>query len=131
MKFSVFTPTHNTAKLFKAFKSLKKQTYKDFEWILLLNNNASKEDIIIKEIVSHFKDQVRVVHIKDVAGAEDNGFIGNYKKICCSLAVGDVLVELDHDDALETNCLEVLATHFIDSETDFVYSSCYEYGYLE
>jgi len=127
MKFSVFTPVHNCSRLRPAFESLIEQTYKNFEWVILLNQKASLDDELIKEICYKLKDKVTITHISDIENAKDNGYIGNYKKLCCSLASGDVLVELDYDDALEPCCLEVLKEHFDDDSVDFVYSSCFEY----
>lgn len=127
MKFSVFTPAHKTDVLERAFRSLQEQTYQNFEWVILLNNSASIDDKRVVKIKSIFKDRVVIKHIKDISGAEDNGHIGNYKRLCCVLASGDVLVELDYDDALEPICLEVLKSHFDNDSTDFVYSSCIEH----
>ena len=127
MKFSIFTPVHNCSRLRPALESLLEQTYKDFEWVILLNQKASFNDELIKEICYKLKDKVTIAHISDIENAKDNGYIGNYKKLCCSLASGDVLVELDYDDALEPCCLEVLKEHFDDDSVDFVYSSCFEY----
>ena len=120
VKFSIFTPAHKPEKLKRAYESILKQTYDDFEWIILLNNGATLGG-------ADFDDRVKIYNIKDLSGAEDNGYIGNYKRICCSLATGDVLVELDYDDTLEPNCLSILKDHFTDDDVDFVYSSCYEY----
>ena len=120
VKFSIFTPAHKPEKLKRAYESILKQTYDDFEWIILLNNGATLDG-------ADFDDRVKIYNIKDLSGAEDNGYIGNYKRICCSLATGDVLVELDYDDTLEPNCLSILKDHFTDDDVDFVYSSCYEY----
>ena len=128
MKFSIFTPVHNCNKLRRAFDSVIKQSHADFEWVILLNNGANFKDIdILPDMHKHLKGKFTIYDIKDLSGAKDNGFIGNYKRICCSLCTGDVLVELDYDDALEPNCLEVLNEHFQNSDIDFVYSSCFEY----
>ena len=36
MKFTIFTPTYNRKELLeKLYESLKKQTYKDFEWLII------------------------------------------------------------------------------------------------
>ena len=36
MKFTIFTPTYNRKKLLKKlYESLKKQTYKNFEWLIV------------------------------------------------------------------------------------------------
>ena len=94
MKFSIFTPVHNSSRLRPALDSLLTQTCDDFEWVILLNQKASLDDKLIQEICYKLKDRAVITHIKDIDNAKDNGYIGNYKKLCCSLASGDVLVEL-------------------------------------
>ena len=42
MKFSVFTPSNNLQHYTRPFQSLVDQTFKDFEWIILLNGEALK-----------------------------------------------------------------------------------------
>ena len=43
MKISVFTPSHDLKHINRPLESLKKQTFKDFEWIILLNGKAINE----------------------------------------------------------------------------------------
>ena len=43
MKFSVFTPSHDLKNIDRALDSLVNQTFKDFEWVLLLNGDAEKD----------------------------------------------------------------------------------------
>ena len=40
MRISVFTPTHNPRFLDLCYESLCRQTYTDWEWIVLLNGGA-------------------------------------------------------------------------------------------
>jgi SAM-dependent methyltransferase len=49
--------------------------------------------------------------------------IGALKGECCRLALGEILVELDHDDELTPDCLAVLAETFAAGDVDFAYSN--------
>ena len=53
MKISILTPTHNPRHLKELAESIHTQKHEDWEWIILLNNNAKlpenfKEDTRIK-----------------------------------------------------------------------------------
>ena len=51
MKFTVFTPTFNRAKtIVKLYESLKKQNFKDFEWVIV--DDGSKDDTAL--VVNNF-----------------------------------------------------------------------------
>lgn len=109
MKISVFTPTHNTTYLSRVFDSLKKQTYKNWEWIVVPNNNVE---------ISLPKDKrLRVIP----CDKSDN--IGYLKNYACSFAIGDILFEMDHDDELFSNALEECVKAFKNKKIDFVYSN--------
>lgn len=114
---SVFTPTHKPSKLIKAFESLKTQTDQDFEWVVLINNTT---DLIPPEI----KDYKKIKLVYDYTGRKEIGYL---KHQACVNCVGNIIVELDHDDAFEPNCIQVLVEAFKDETIDFAYSSCYEY----
>lgn len=120
MKFSIFTATHDLKNIDRPLSSLRDQTYKDFEWVLLLNgDDLNKKEELIKEKLSltglNFQIQ------KDETGNKNIGYL---KKKCCEKANGEILVELDHDDKLVSNCLEELSKAF-DEGYDFCYSDDY------
>ena len=121
MKFSIFTPSHDLSHIDRPLESLKNQTFKDFEWILLLNGGAQNgRETLLPKIKSAGIEYKTVDFFQTF-----NKNIGYLKKECCNLAEGEILVELDHDDALEPNCLEELAKKFEETDADFVYSSDY------
>ena len=45
MKFSIFTPSHNLKRIQRTIDSLANQSFKDFEWIICLNNAALNSDV--------------------------------------------------------------------------------------
>lgn len=119
MKFSIFTASHDLKNIDKPLNSLKKQTFKDFEWVILLNGNAVLEyDNLIERLKN---SNLRFNVLTDMS---DNKNIGYLKKECCKNADGEILVELDHDDELTPDCLEELENAFR-NEYDFCYSDDY------
>jgi hypothetical protein len=121
MKLSVFTASHSIERIDYPLDSLIKQTHKDFEWIILLNGKAKKKKTALEKKLKKTKIDFKVEVVK-----KDTDKIGYLKKECCSLASGEILVELDHDDALREDCLEKVNEAYLKDETiDFVYSDDY------
>ena len=92
-------------------RSIQAQTYEDWEWLVVLNQgarwNPGVED-----------PRIRVVIQDDLVG------VGAAKKHACSLARGEFLVELDHDDELRSDALELIVQAFESNRhVGFVYSS--------
>ena len=101
VKLSVFTPSHNPVFLDDCYASLDRQTFADWDWVVLLNGDAPdwappKQD-----------DRVTVIR----ASSRVRG-VGAAKFEACRASSGDILVELDHDDVLTPTCLEELAEAF-------------------
>ena len=114
MKVSVFTPTHNPEFLLRARDSLVRQTYRDFEWIVMPNHGAIIDEPTIGEGIPELK----------VFSGEGLSGIGMLKNSAANLCSGEILVELDHDDELTPNALQRLAEEFTkDKCLDFVYSN--------
>ena len=45
MRFSIFTPSHNLKRIDRTIQSVADQSFKDFEWIICLNNEAIDKEI--------------------------------------------------------------------------------------
>lgn len=117
MKFSIITPEHdpgNIPYLLELFDSIVAQTYKDWEWVLFLNNKCTIEHIP-EAIKTH--PQVSIYRLSD-----DNKNIGHIKNKAFNLGMGDILVEVDHDDQITPDCLEELAIAFENPDIGFAYS---------
>lgn len=111
---SVFTPTHNANRLDEAYEYMLKQTYQDWEWIVLLNNGAEW-----KNNEAAADSRVRV--FRDDSGIKRVGYV---KREACKHAKGEILVELDHDDLLLPDCLmKIQHTFDLDNDATFVYSN--------
>jgi glycosyltransferase involved in cell wall biosynthesis len=110
MKISIITPTHNTRFLGDLEDSVMAQIHKDWEWVILLNNGA-------RWIPKKSDDRIRIV-----VCPFDGDSVGALKKYACSLACGEVIAEVDHDDMITADCLAEVAAAFADEEIGFVYS---------
>ena len=121
MKFSIITATHfKNAFLDDIYECLVKQTHKDWEWVLCCNGPQAKD---FKRLISkEMQDDPRV---KIFVFLEENSNVGYLKNRAFSIGVGDVLVELDHDDMITPDCLEELNKAYeANPGVGFVYSDC-------
>jgi glycosyltransferase involved in cell wall biosynthesis len=103
MRVSVFTPSHNPRYLNDCYASLAGQSLADWEWIVLLNGKITHWDPPVAD------PRVRVERVTHKVKG-----VGAAKRIACERATGEVLVELDHDDRLSSDCLESIAGAFVD-----------------
>ena len=111
---TVFTPSHDTRFLDEAYQSLLAQTHEDWEWQILLNGPAAKDEDNAWRI-----DDPRV-HIRFLKGTHG---VGELKRRACNGANGDILVEFDHDDILLPDALAEVRKAFDDNpDVVFVYS---------
>lgn len=99
---SVFTPTFNREKtLLRLYESLRNQTFKEFEWIIVNDGSTDQTD----ELVKKWRDEnyVRIIYIKQ----ENNG-----KHIAMNRAVksakGQFFTTVDSDDYLLPDALAIL-----------------------
>ena len=100
-RFSVFTPVYQTGERIKrTYQSLVKQTWTNWEWVVVDDSPDDETYNILKEIAE--KDyRVKLHKIYPLSG----GNVGLAKHRAATLGDGDWLVELDHDDALTNDCL--------------------------
>jgi glycosyltransferase involved in cell wall biosynthesis len=107
MLISVATPTHDPRWLLQAYRSLQRQTYQHFEWVIVPNGEAAIPEVIAQDsrvrICRPTSSQVIRVGPLDVTS------IGGLKRYAFGQCRGDLLVELDHDDLLTPGCLAALA----------------------
>lgn len=109
MRLSVFTPTHKPDYLQDAYKSLQRQTFKNWEWILVPNGAA--------KIPEEIRQNAQV----KIFASERLYNVGALKRFACDHASGDAFVELDHDDILVPSALEAVSKAF-EQGAGFVYS---------
>jgi glycosyltransferase involved in cell wall biosynthesis len=116
MKFSIITPSHKyQTYIEELYLSIVAQTYENWEWILYLNGQFKKTELS-DEILNDNR-------VKIYTNYDKNSNIGYVKNKAFSLGTGEVLVEVDHDDVLTSNCLKELAKAFEQNpDCGFVYS---------
>lgn len=107
---SVYTPTHNTKFLLEAYSSLVAQTHMNWEWVILLNGDATTVPFDVRD--------ERVIIERTTSSG-----IGRLKSEAVKLCTGGILLELDHDDVLLPDALLEVHRAFRDhANVDFVYS---------
>ena len=108
-RVSVFTPSHDPRFLDDAESSLLAQDFSDWEWIVLLNGEA-------EWFPKSSDGRIRV-------GRTSSTGVGALKSEACSVAAGDFLVELDHDDILLPTALTEIVQSFDENpDASLVYS---------
>lgn len=106
MKFTIFTPTYNREKLLKKlYESLKKQTYKDFEWIIVDDGSTDNT----KEVVDKFLNE-KILDIKYFYKA--NGGKQRAYNFGVEKAKGELFICLDSDDEYVENGLEIILKYW-------------------
>lgn len=116
---TVFTPAYLSGdKIFKPYRSLLAQTYKDWEWVLVddSNDNGVTFDKLSK--LADTDGRIRVYK-----ESKPSGRIGTVKRTACGLARGSILVELDHDDEILPKALQWVVEAFkAHPESSFLYT---------
>lgn len=117
MKFSIIIPTYSRLELlYKALLSVSKQTYKDYE-VLVVNDNPLEQQQV-DEIVGKFGQAKAFHHTKSLGGnaARNSGI---------KQSTGELVAFLDDDD---TWLPEKLSQHYTEHQKDnnigLVYSDC-------
>lgn len=122
-RISVFTPTYNTGELIlDTYVSLYSQTFTDWEWVIIDDSTDDVTYDILKEIADN---DYRVRVFKE---SKHSGVIGYLKNRAANLCLGDILVELDHDDLLRNDALSVIDKAFsFNPFSGYLYSDTVEF----
>ncbi|EFA96637.1 glycosyltransferase family 2 protein [Hoylesella timonensis] len=101
MIITVFTPTYNRAHLLpRLFESLVKQTYRDFEWIIVDDGSSDNTAEVINEWDADFP----IRYYRKENGGKHTAINVGVKK-----ANGELFLILDSDDSLPKDSLEIIA----------------------
>lgn len=121
---SVFTAAYRTGeRIRRTYASLEAQSYTNWEWVVFDDSGADDDEAY--RIVSSLADTDSRVRL--FRADRHCGVIGEVKRRCCGLARGSILVELDHDDELTSNCLaDVVEAFRRYPDAGFAYSDCAE-----
>jgi glycosyltransferase involved in cell wall biosynthesis len=125
--FSVFTTCYNSYdKIVRAYNSIKLQTLRDWEWVIMDDSPDDDHFIFLKKI---FQEERKVRLYKR---SENSGSIGNVKNEAVLLCRGKYVLELDHDDEILPDVLFDAANVFEKTEDiGFIYmdyTNIYENG---
>lgn len=99
---TVLTPTFNREHtLERLYKSLLKQKYKDFEWLIIDDGSIDNTESLIKKLSKDNK--IKINYYKKKNGGKHKALNYAYSKI-----KGDYVIIVDSDDSLENNSLETI-----------------------
>ncbi|WP_370102171.1 glycosyltransferase family 2 protein [Xanthomarina gelatinilytica] len=106
-KFTVFTPVYNRAEtIHRVFESLEKQTFKDFELIIINDGSLDNSHEVIQELMGPSNLNIRYI----------NNAVNRHKMACLmeavAIAKGEFFLPLDSDDACVENALEVFIERY-------------------
>lgn len=102
-KITVFTPAYNRAHtLHRVYESLKKQSFKDFEWIIVDDGSSDNTKQIVDEWTAAENFFSIIYHYQKNQGKH---IATNY---AVSIAKGEFFVTLDSDDGCKETALDVL-----------------------
>lgn len=99
-KITVFTPTYNRAKyLGRLYESLIKQTYKDFEWLVVDDGSTDDTESWFDKIL--LEKKIDIKYFKTINGGKHRAINKGLE-----LAKGELFFIVDSDDYLLENALE-------------------------
>ncbi|MCM1326112.1 MAG: glycosyltransferase family 2 protein [Bacteroidales bacterium] len=103
MKITVYTPTYNRADLLPTlYKSLLKQTYQNFEWLIIDDGSSDNTRQVVDDFISQEMIDIRYFYKKN--GGQHTALNMGIEK-----AEGTLLMDVDSDDYLTDNALERIA----------------------
>ena len=106
MKFTIFTPTFNRKELLeKLYKSLQKQTYKDFEWLIVDDGSDDGTKEKAEEFLSEKKLDIKYYF-------KENGGKQRAYNFATDKANGELFICLDSDDEYVENGLETILKYW-------------------
>lgn len=116
--FSIFTSCYfSYGKINRAYQSLLKQTFQDWEWVII-DDTCDSTNAHFNYLSNNLKDKRIRLFNKNT----NTGSIGDIKNEAVSLCRGKYCLELDHDDEITDKCLELAYNAFESNDKlGFVY----------
>lgn len=112
-KISIIVPVYNAEKRLNiCLDSLKEQTYKNFE-VILINDGSTDKSGYICDIYTKKDERFKVIHSKNsgVSSARNKGL---------DACTGDYIIFVDSDDEVKNNMLEEMLYYLKQSEADVI-----------
>ena len=105
-RFTVFTATYNCGHLIhRVFESLRKQTFKDFEWIVVNDGSTDNTEEVIKEFETEADFPIKYF-------AQENKGKPAATNFGINRAEGELFIILDADDEFVDECLETFNKYY-------------------
>ena len=106
MKFTIFTPTFYRKELLeKLYKSLQKQTYTDFEWLIVDDGSTDGTGEKVKEFLEESKLDIKYFY-------KENGGKQRAYNFATDKANGELFICLDSDDEYVENGFETILKYW-------------------
>lgn len=103
---SIITPSYNRAyKLNDAYESLKKQSCKDFEWIIVDDGSSDNTKEIVNEFIK--ENKIKIIYKYKKNGGKHTAVNEGVK-----LSNGKYVLILDSDDTLLENAIELIKQYW-------------------
>ncbi|WP_432204778.1 glycosyltransferase family 2 protein [Cetobacterium somerae] len=110
---TVFTPTYNREYTLKRlYKSLKNQTIKNFEWIIVDDGSNDDTENLIKEFIK--EDEIPIIYKKVKNGGKMRAI-----NIGVSLANKELFFIVDSDDYLDERAMETIEEESVTLPVDY------------
>jgi glycosyltransferase involved in cell wall biosynthesis len=119
---SVITSSYKSQdRILRPYRSLKNQTYTNWEWIIIDDTEGEDNWENLKRLVDND------IRVKLVKMSRHSGYIGEMKCMASGLATGKWIIELDHDDDITPNLFEwILKASKEHPDCGFIYSDFIE-----
>ena len=114
LKISIIIPVYNSEKYIKkCIESIIKQTYQNFEIIVINDGSTDGSKAILDNLVKMYPEKIK--HIE-----QSNVGVAKTRNKGIELATGDYIAFIDNDDFIDENYLEVLANNSKNGYYDIV-----------
>ena len=115
---SVITSSYKSQnRILRPYRSLKNQTYTQWEWIIIDDTEGDDNFDNLKNLVDND------VRVKILKPSRHSGYIGEMKSMAAGIARGKWIVELDHDDDIVPELLEwIVKASKENPDAGFIYS---------
>ena len=121
---TIFTPTYNREKeLNNLYKSLLKQDFKDFEWLIVDDGSSDNTKDFIDSIKKDKKIKVNYIY-------KENGGKQSAYNVGLDNAKGDIFLCIDSDDILTNNALKKINSDFTNIKDNKIAGIIYLNNYI-
>jgi glycosyltransferase involved in cell wall biosynthesis len=116
MLITVFTPTYNRASLLlRLYDSLCKQTFNDFEWLIVDDGSQDDTERVVNTFIADGKLDIR--YIKQANGGKHRAINRGVR-----VAKGELFFIVDSDDWLPNDSLETITMYYSEIKDDRMFA---------